>query len=263
MTFKDHFSGHSQEYSAFRPHYPAHLFSSLASLCASHGLAWDCATGSGQAAIGLAEYFREVIATDASTAQISNAIQKAGVTYSVAHAESSGIQADSVDLITVAQALHWFDISAFSVEVNRVLKENGVLAAWTYGLITFNEGIDEVVRSLYCDIVGEFWPFERKLVEGGYSEIDLPFDEIPIADLAMTENWSFNDLLGYLNTWSASKAYAKEYGRSPLELVRNDMLQEWGDPATLRMATWPLMVRGWRKTHNEPKKAAGYRAGRV
>jgi ubiquinone/menaquinone biosynthesis C-methylase UbiE len=247
VTFKDHFSGHSREYNAFRPRYPTHLFSHLASLCAAHDRAWDCATGSGQATTGLAEHFNKVIATDASENQVANASPTQGVTYSVATAENSGIDAASVDLITVAQALHWFNISAFTAEANRVLKEQGVLAVWTYGLHTFGEGLDPIIEHFYSDIVGEYWPFERKMVEGGYSEMVMPFDEISTDPMEMTERWKFADLIGYLSTWSAVHAYEKARGSNPLELVYDDMLRKWGDPATVRVATWPLIIRAWRK----------------
>jgi len=247
MTFKDYFSGHARDYSAFRPRYPAHLFSYLASLCVTRGLAWDCATGSGHAAMGLIEHFREVIATDASENQIVNARPARGIAYSVARAESSGMESASADLITVAQALHWFDIDAFAEEANRVLKEQGVLAVWTYGLLTFGEGLDPIVEHFYSDIVGDYWPFERRMVESGYAEIVMPFDEISAEPVDMTEYWKFADLLGYLSTWSAVRAYEEAQGSNPLERVHDEMLREWGDPATVRAATWPLSMRIWRK----------------
>jgi ubiquinone/menaquinone biosynthesis C-methylase UbiE len=255
MTFKDHFSGHSKEYSAFRPRYPAQLFCNLASLCAERDLAWDCATGSGQAAVSLAAHFRQVTATDASANQISNASPARGVRYSVAHAENSGLESESVDLITVAQALHWFKIGAFAEESDRVLKDEGVLAVWTYGLLTFGDGLNPIIEKFYSDVVGDYWPFERKMVEGGYADIEMPFDEISTDPLQMTEHWTFTDLIGFLNTWSAVRAYQKELGSNPLRLVHDDMLREWGDPATVRVATWPLIMRVWRKTRNQSKKA--------
>jgi SAM-dependent methyltransferase len=260
MTFKDHFSRHSQEYSVFRPCYPAQLFSSLASLCSVRDVAWDCATGSGQAAIGLADHFRTVMATDASENQIIHASPARGVIYSVAQAENSGIESGSVDLITVAQALHWFKIGEFTKESSRVLKEGGVLAVWTYGLLTFDEGLNPVIESFYGEIVGDYWPFERKLVEDGYSGIEMPYDEILVSPLKMTERWVFTDLIGYLKTWSAVRAYQKEKGSNPLELVYDDMLKKWGDPTAVRVVTWPLIMRVWRKAHNQPEKAAALRA---
>ena len=252
MSFKDHFSGHSPDYSAFRPHYPQRLFAGLASLCASHRLAWDCGTGSGQAAIGLADHFDEVIATDASAAQIEHALHRKGVKYSVARAEDSGIPVASVDLISVAQALHWFDLPAFAAEANRVLKANGILAAWTYGVLTFGAGLDENQRAQpvhgVVDLRRTAWPFERQIVEGGYADIEMPFEQVPLADLEMTENWNLAALAGYLNTWSAVKAYERAHGRNPLELIEADLLREWGDADTVRVATWPLLIRVWRRT---------------
>jgi len=247
MSFKDHFSGHSSQYSEFRPGYPDELFSLLASLCAEHDLAWDCATGSGQAAAGLVDHFDKVIATDASANQIADAVATDGVSYAVATAEDSGLQTNSVDLITIAQALHWFDFSAFTAEANRVLKPDGVIAAWTYGLHTFGGSIDEVIQRLYADIVGEYWPFERHMVESGYADVEMPFTEIPANPMEMTAEWGLTELIGYLNTWSAVKAYEKANRRDPLELVRDDLYRQWGAADRTRLATWPLFVKVWRK----------------
>ena len=190
MTFKDHFSAHSRAYSEFRPSYPASLFSYLASSCAAQDLAWDCATGSGQAAVSLANFFTRVVATDASAEQIANATQKKGVSYAGAQAENSGLDANTVDLITVAQALHWFDIDAFAVEAGRVMKTEAVLAVWTYGLLTVHEKLAELLKYFYADILGVFWPFERKIVEGGYADIIFPCGEIPSPPMEMSEPMS-------------------------------------------------------------------------
>jgi len=247
-TFKDHFSGHSQEYSTFRPDYPAQLFARLASLCNERKLAWDCATGSGQAAVSLAEFFDAVIATDASANQISNATPANGVTYSVAPAEQSGLKPGSADLITVAQALHWFNLDEFTEEAKRVLKAQGVLAVWTYGLFSVNPVLDASIENLYGDIVGKYWAFERKMVEGGYADVEMPFESIEIKPMEMAQNWRFADVIGYLNTWSAVRAYEKENGSNPLELVYEDMLQAWGHPDVVRVVTWPLIIRAWRKS---------------
>jgi len=251
MSFKDHFSGHSSQYSEFRPRYPDKLFSLLAALCAEHDLAWDCATGSGQAAAGLIEHFDNVIATDASANQIADAARTDGITYNVATAENSGLQTEAVDLATVAQALHWFDIDAFTNEAIRVLKPDGVLAVWTYGLLAFDTGLDAIIRHLYADIVGEYWPFERNMVEGGYANVDMPFTEIPANPMEMTAEWDFSGLIGYLNTWSAVKAYEKANGNNPLELVQADLHRQWGVVDRTRIATWPLLVKVWRKQRTQ------------
>ena len=247
MTFKDHFSGHSREYSAFRPRYPEPLFAQLADLCPARDKVWDCATGSGQAALGLAGHFTQVIATDASTNQISNAGTAPGIQYSVVPAEHSGIASESVDLITVAQALHWFDIDAFATETDRVLKRQGVLAVWSYWLANVSDRIDPIIAHFHNDIVGEYWAFDRKLVKHGYADVKMPFEEISLPAMEMTASWTFSDLIGYLDTWSAARAYQKARGRHPLELVHDDLLQAWGEPETVRSVSWPLMIRAWRK----------------
>ncbi len=262
MSYRDHFSDGSSEYSEYRPRYPDRLFLYLASLCNDHNLAWDCATGSGQAAINLADLFLKVWATDASVNQIENAIKKNGITYKVAQAEDSGLEDATVDLVTVAQALHWFDIEAFSAEVSRVLKKGGVLAVWTYILLEIQEIIDKPINQLYKDILGSFWPAERRLVEDGYSEICLPFDEIRCPSFEMNAEWDFPRLIGYLNTWSAVREYKTKNCENPIEMIYGDLLEAWGDPDRTRVIKWPLTMRVWRKTHNQSVQADQSGAGR-
>jgi ubiquinone/menaquinone biosynthesis C-methylase UbiE len=172
MTFKDHFSRQAADYAKFRPGYPQELFNYLGGIAPSRQLAWDCGTGNGQAAIGLASVFDRVIATDASEKQISNAQPYDRVEYRVAPAENSGIQSGTIDLIMVAQALHWFDLDRFYAEARRVLKSDGILAASAYNLLHIEPAIDEIVNRYYYEVVGPFWPPERKLVEN--------FDHLPL-----------------------------------------------------------------------------------
>jgi ubiquinone/menaquinone biosynthesis C-methylase UbiE len=145
MTFKDHFSKQAVGYAKFRPRYPKVLFSYLRRIAPSRELAWDCGTGNGQAAVGLASVFDRVIATDASEKQISNAQPDERVEYRVAPAENSGIKSETLDLIMIAQALHWFDLDRFYAEARRVLKPNGVLAASAYKFFRITPEIDQLV----------------------------------------------------------------------------------------------------------------------
>ena len=177
-SFKDHFSAHASAYARYRPRYPEALFAYLASLCPAHDLAWDCATGNGQAARSLTEHFARVVATDASADQLAHAAPHEQITYHVAPAAQSPLASHSADLVTVAQALHWLDLDAFYAEVRRVLKPGGVLAVWTYGLLRINPAVDAVIQRLYTDIVGAYWPPERRHVEDGYRALAFPFDAI-------------------------------------------------------------------------------------
>jgi ubiquinone/menaquinone biosynthesis C-methylase UbiE len=172
VSFKDHFSKQAAGYAKFRPRYPQTLFEYLGSIAPSRQVAWDCATGNGQAAIRLAPVFDRVIATDASETQIANAQSHERIDYRVAPAENSGIGSETVNLIMVAQALHWFDLDRFYAEARRVLKNNGVFAASAYNLLNVEPAIDLVVNRYYYEVVGPFWPPERKLVE---QFADLPF----------------------------------------------------------------------------------------
>src|SRR5437870_12319458 len=194
MTFKDHFSKQAAGYAKFRPRYPQQLFDYLGSIAPSRQLAWDCGTGNGQAAIGLASLFDRVIATDASAKQIAKADPHERVEYRVAPAENSGIESETIDLIMVAQALHWFDLPRFYEESRRALKANGVLASSAYNLLHIEPAIDEVVNRYYFEVVGLFWPPERALVEK-FEELPFPFPEIKTPSFEMIAQWNLEHLV--------------------------------------------------------------------
>jgi len=250
-SFSDHFSGHASEYARYRPDYPESLFAYLASLSPSHGLAWDCATGNGQAAAGLALHFADVVATDASARQIEEAPRLERVRFAVAPAESSPLPDASVDLVTVAQALHWFDLPAFFGEVRRVLAPRGVFAAWCYGLLTIAPDVDAVLNRFYRDVVGEYWPKERAIVERGYASLAFPlasaFDEITPPRFAMEKEWTLAELLGYVRTWSAVRRYEEVRNEDPVTDLEGELRNPWGSPEQPRKALWDLDIRLGRK----------------
>ena len=239
----DHFSAIADGYARYRPGYPPALYDWLASLPGRRELAWDCATGSGQAAVGLAGRFRRVAATDFSAAQIARAEARPGVEYRVAPADASGLPGSAVDLITVAQALHWFDLPAFYAEARRVLAPGGVVAAWCYNLLDAGPRVNAVVGRYYSGVVGEYWPPERRLLEAGYRTLPFPFREVEPPRFEMTAEWTLGHLLGYLGTWSATERYRRVRGEDPLALVEPGLREAWGDPEQARRVRWPLYLR--------------------
>ena len=216
------------------------MFQHLASITAANGIAWDCATGNGQAAVELAAEFKRVIATDASEKQVANAEPHSRVEYRVAPAEQSELPPQSIDLVTVGQALHWFDLERFYAEVRRVLKPQGVIAAWAYKSATVSPTIDTVVNHYYSEVVGAYWPAERVLVEK-FEELPFPFPEIAAPPFEMAAAWNVEQLVGYLRTWSATQRFIAAKQRDPLEVVEKDLRSEWGD--STRKVVWPLTVR--------------------
>jgi SAM-dependent methyltransferase len=243
-AFKDHFSRQAAEYAKFRPRYPKELFRWLGSVAPAKELAWDCATGNGQAAVELGAVFERVIGTDGSAKQIANAELHPGVEYRVGTAENSGLESHSVDLITVAQALHWFDLERFYSEVRRILKPQGVIAAWAYKLATVTEEIDAVVNHYYSEVVGPYWPAERVLVEK-FEELPFGFPLIETPAFQMVAEWKVDALLGYLRTWSATQRFMAAEKRDPLESVEEKLRGVWG--AGDRPVAWPLTVRAGRR----------------
>jgi SAM-dependent methyltransferase len=246
MTFKDHFSRQAADYAKFRPGYPQELFDYLGNIAPSRQLAWDCGTGNGQAAVGLASVFDRVIATDASEKQISNAQPYGRVEYRVAPAEDSGIDSGTVDLVMVAQALHWFDLSRFYADAQRVLKPEGVLAASAYNLLHIGPAIDEVVNRYYYEVVGAYWPLERKLVEQ-FDDLPFPFQEIDSPKFEMTASWNLDHLVGYLRTWSSTQRFIAAKGSDPLKQIMDELGAAWGTPEQTRNVVWPLTLRVGRK----------------
>jgi SAM-dependent methyltransferase len=254
MSFKDHFSKQAADYAKFRPRYPRELFEYLGNIASSRQFAWDCGTGNGQAAVGLASMFDHVVATDASEKQIANAEPHERVEYRVVAAENSGIKSATVDLIMVAQALHWFDLNHFYTEARRVLKPNGVVAASAYNLLHIEPAIDEVVNRYYYDVVGPFWPPERKLIEQ-FADLPLPFHEIDPPKFEMTAHWNLDHLVGYLRSWSSTQRFIAETDGNPLEQINDELRTGWGDPQRTRKVRWPLTLRigvkGMRSPPNE------------
>ncbi|HEY5767994.1 MAG TPA: class I SAM-dependent methyltransferase [Candidatus Udaeobacter sp.] len=254
MSFKDHFSAQAAAYAKFRPGYPRGLFDYLGSTAPSRQVAWDCGTGNGQAAVGLASVFDRVIATDASEKQIANAQSHKRVEYRVAPAENSGIGTETIDLIMVAQALHWFDLDRFYAEACRVLKSDGVLAASAYNLLHVEPAIDEVVNRYYYEVVGPFWPLERKLVEQ-FADLPFPFHKVDAPKFEMTAQWNLDHLLGYLQTWSSTQRFIAARGSDPLEQIIDQLRAAWGDSQQTRNVTWPLVLRiGIKASDGSPKE---------
>jgi SAM-dependent methyltransferase len=243
MEFKDYFSEKASAYSKFRPGYPPELFEYLASVAVAHETAWDCATGAGQAALGLTPFFDRIIATDASEKQIANGVPHGRIVYRVTPAENSGIDSDSVDLIVVAQALHWFEFDKFYAEVRRVLKPGGVIAVWSYSLLRVAPSVDRIIGRFNTEVVGPFWPPERSYVDGGYLTVPFPFTELPGPEFKMETRWSLEHLIGYLSTWSSVKRFKDKHQTDPIETIDEDLKTVWGRPEDIRLVVWPINLR--------------------
>lgn len=243
MSFKDHFSTRSGDYAAYRPTYPAALVDYLASCCAQTEMALDVGCGTGQLSVLLADRFDHVIATDASPQQIERAEAHERVAYRVAPAEASGLPDHAVDLITAAQAAHWFDLDAFYAEARRVGKPGAVLALVTYGVIQADPEINGAIQHFYKDVVGPYWPPERRHVEEGYRSFAFPFEEWSAPPLAIEVQWQASDLLGYVETWSAVRGLETAKGRAPLDEFRRRLLVLWDEPQRRRMIRFPLSLR--------------------
>lgn len=239
---KDNFSRQSNDYAKFRPHYPKELFDLLIPLVPEHQVAWDVATGNGQVANVLADYFEEVKATDISANQLKHAIQKTNIKYSVEPAEHSSFANSTFDLITVAQAIHWFHFDAFYREVRRTLKPNGIIAVIGYPLFTIDHVIDEIILHFYSETLHNCWDPERKYLDEMYATIPFPFPEIQTPPFKMEYKWSLDELTGFLNTWSAVQHYINRNEKNPVEDVRKELESIWKEDEK-KEVSFPVILR--------------------
>lgn len=256
MNFKDHFSHHADLYAKARPHYPEALFDWIAGEAPARACAWDAGCGNGQASVALAQRFERVIATDPSAQQLGNAVAHPRVEYhdeprdlSAGNGYRTRIEDRSVDAITVAQALHWFDLAAFITEVRRVAKPGALFAAWCYANCSVTPAVDAVIAHLYDDILGAYWPPERTLVDEGYASLDIPFAPVAAPAFEMRVDWTARQLLAYVTSWSAAQKYLKATGHDAVAAIADELLAAWHDPEHLRPVRWTLAVRAGRITH--------------
>ena len=253
---QDHFSAIATEYSSGRITYPEGLYEYLSNTCEESLLVWDCATGSGQAATDLSTYFDRVIATDISDSLLSLAPNIDKVVFRQAPAEDSGIESVSVDLVVVAQAIHWFEHADFWKEVSRVLKPGGVLAFWGYVWPTVDDHIDALLDDFRTKIAA-YWPQRSQYLQESYRGIEAPFERIKPPDFHLEENWTASDYLTHLASWSGTRYYREASGVDPLEMIQRDLERIWGRGT--RLVRWALVLKVYRNrltSRSRPTRAA-------
>jgi SAM-dependent methyltransferase len=242
-----HFRTQAKLYAEYRPDYPAELFEFIAGAAPYHRLAWDCATGNGQAAVGLAKHFDLVVATDVSAEQIAQAKPNERIEYLVAPAERSCLADHSIDAVTITQALHWLDMPRFYDEVRRVAKPGALFVATVYSdPVLDHPALDRILENYNKVIVGPYWPPERKIVDESYQNIPFPFPEIPTPELKLERTWTLTELSGYLRSWSATVRFTMQNAVDPVIRFEAEMGQIWGDPQKLRHLYWPFTIRAGR-----------------
>jgi SAM-dependent methyltransferase len=231
------------DYARYRPLYPPELFEYLASVAPGRRLAWDCGTGNGQAALELARYFDRVVATDASAEQLARALPHERIEYRVERAEDIKLAPGSADLVTVAIAVHWFNLERFYSAVRRVLASQGVLAVWTYHLPQINPAVDPIIARYYGKVLAGYWPDAIQYIEQRYRTLPFPFDELEPPEMVMQADWTLDHLAGFLSSWSATQRYQAEHGEHPLKLLWPELEKAWGVPGQPRRVRWPLYMR--------------------
>ena len=238
----DNFSTGAADYASFRPESPEGIYDFLYSHVKCFDTAWDCGTGNGQVAAKLAERFKLVYGTDISKEQLAQAQKKDNIIYLTGRAEQTSLPDNNIDLITIGQAIHWFDFGKFYAEVRRVARPGALIAAWTYTVLKLTPEVNKIIDHLYNDITHPYWDKERQLVDAGYSTIPFPFEEIAAPGFSIVKHWNMEQLTGYLHTWSGVKHYMEKEHKNPIELILNDLKKAWGNNDRLEVR-WPVYVR--------------------
>lgn len=241
---KDNFSAQSGWYAKYRPGYPMEMIEFLASLVPSGECAWDAGTGNGQLAVALSQVFKQVYATDLSRSQIDKAVQRKNITYRVEPGEECTFGPDQFDLITVGQAIHWFDFGKFYPHVMRTLKPMGIFAVLGYDVFRVNPEVDRAVDSLYHGVLGPFWDPERTYVENHYRNIPFPFD-YEMRESVISSTWDLEDAIGYLNSWSAVRHFIDKVGWDPVADIKGELSKSWGEGP--KQVHFPVFMRFGRK----------------
>jgi ubiquinone/menaquinone biosynthesis C-methylase UbiE len=240
MSTKDYFSGHSKLYATFRPTYPDDLYSFIFKHVKNFDAAWDCATGNGQVAQVLAKHFKQVEATDISQQQLDNAVQLNNIHYSAQGAEKTAFIDSQFDLITVGQAMHWFDLDKFYSEVNRVAKKDALLTVWGYAICRVNPKIDEHFDHFYNHVVGPYWDNARRMVEEEYKNVSFPFEQIETPKFSIQVEWTLEEFAGYLTTWSATQKFMKDKNYDPVQEAVKLMQPHWRGK---EIVTFPVFLK--------------------
>jgi SAM-dependent methyltransferase len=252
MTYEDHFSGHAEAYARHRPRYPEAIYSWLASLTPRHELAWDAGCGNGQVAGSLAHHYREVHASDASGDQLSNALPHPRVHYHEEPSHRTTLARASVDLVAAGAAAHWFELEGFYREAVRVGREDAIIALWSYGPRDIADAVDPVVHRFQEEILRDYWPERIQYVHDQYRTMPFPFEDIAAPPFEMSAEWTLDEFLGFLSTWSASQKYLADQGSHPLALIDDELAAAWGDSHAPRRITWPLFFRVGRVSSYRP-----------
>lgn len=240
---KDRFSGHSKIYQKYRPTYPPELYDEILTHVESRNCSWDCGTGNGQVASVLAKHFKRVFATDISKNQLKEAPTKKNIIYGLSRAESTAFKNDSFDLITVGQALHWFDLSAFFREVRRVSKHNGILAVWGYSLLQLGDPIDTLLSEFYYEKVGPYWDNERQHIDSGYQTIKFDFVKVRHRELfEIKGNMDLETLEGYLNSWSSVQNYIRQKRENPVPPFIKAIQSYW-KKGEIKSVRFPVFIK--------------------
>lgn len=245
MPTLDRFSSQAELYARYRIDYPPELYQWLLPQVPGRERAWDCATGNGQVALVLAEHFRQVEATDLSASQLAQAPTRPNITYQPSTAEHTPFPASHFDLITVAQALHWFELAAFNQEVKRLLRPGGVVAEWGYGLVQAGPELDPLIREFYAGTMRPYWDENRWHIDDEYARLPFPFAGVQQARFAVRRQWSAEWFLNYLRTWSSVVKYEKQHGQDPVLGIAEELTRLWGPGE--RTIEFPVFARMGRK----------------
>ena len=232
-----------KDYATYRPQYPEEVTSYLSSIAPETKLAVDVGCGTGQLTQHLSTSFYQVVGIDPSSEQINNAFKANNINYQCSPAEKLELPDNCVDLITVAQAAHWFDLPEFYKEVSRVGKNGAVIALISYGVLRLEGELDKHFQDFYWNKIGRFWSSRRKMVDDGYKTLDFPFEELKHPAININLNWNFSEFIGYISTWSAVRNANESNNTHLFSDFASQTETLWGEVDNTNQITWDVNMR--------------------
>jgi ubiquinone/menaquinone biosynthesis C-methylase UbiE len=129
--------GFAQLYDAYRPRPPTILLDTLCRIAATErpALVVDLGTGTGLSAREWSERAEQVVGVEANEAMVAEARRvtaAANVAYVSGFAHETGLDDGCADIVTCSQSLHWMEPEPTFAEAARILRPEGVFAAYDY-----------------------------------------------------------------------------------------------------------------------------------
>ncbi|KAL4426897.1 hypothetical protein ABPG74_008821 [Tetrahymena malaccensis] len=253
-----------QNYDKYRPKYPSKFFDLILKDLNSKESYLDVGCGTGQMLFKLNSHFKIAVGTDLSEKQVSVATEKISnnqnymnvkVIQSDANNLISSLQKNSLplnyDLVTVGQALHWFEVEKFlQLTQSKILNQNqnSRLAVAAYYWDGFDIDINneqlsgKQIHEQYYNSIKNYYDFDRDNLYSNYKHYPFNkyFEQTSEDSFIEKDIFQLDDLVRYMKTSSAYNTLVEQNSKNPI----------FEDPTTIVQKQITEKVNAYKKEHN-------------